>query len=156
MFDVVILLAGEFFGGFGGNLRLRPDLAVRVWVRAAHDRAFVFKNLHIGDFGLFEERGGFVRPGFDHGFGLIETKLGDTQIVARREADDFADARFGLGLEEAVRYLGGRGQGVVTWRFGKQRGKVVFEDKCAGVLGIVETSRAFVARSQIAGRVVVG
>ena len=44
---VVFAEVGELEGGFFGQACCGPDLPVRVWVGAAHGRAFVFEDLHV-------------------------------------------------------------------------------------------------------------
>jgi hypothetical protein len=139
-----------FLGDFIGQAMARPDLAVRVGIAAAHHGATVFEDLDIVDERVGAELGVLIDPRVDdsaHG-GLIH--FGEREVVARREADDAADAGLGFGDEEAA------GFDVLGGGVGFECGEIVIEHEGPGVLRIVLAAGAGVAGAEIAGGVVIG
>ena len=75
----------------------RPDLAVRVRVAGAHHGALVLKNLHVVDEILPAQFAGLIGPGANDFFDFGLREFGQSQIVARRETHDTAEAGLGFG-----------------------------------------------------------
>ena len=93
-------LRNVFSGRLGRNRIQRPDLTVRMRVRAPHQLALVLEHLDPGI--LSPELAGLIRPGIDHVTYLRGRHLRERQIVARRKADDATGAAHWLLLKQVL------------------------------------------------------
>jgi hypothetical protein len=119
-----------------------------VRVAAAHERALVLEDLHVADEVEGAETRRLVGPGVDHGPDAGDVHIGERQVVARREAEDAADAARGTGAEQLVVERGtGR-------RLGEQGREVVVERERRGVRRIRGPVRATIAGAEVARRVI--
>ena len=75
-----------------GNTFLPPDLAVRMWIAAAHYLAFVFEYLDMVDIRAASQIAMLLHPGLNDPKDLLNRQLSQTQVVPRRKAKDPADA----------------------------------------------------------------
>ncbi len=116
-------LVGVFAGDFGGNCGGGPDLAVGVGIAAAHELAFVFKNLDVVDVIEVAEVAVLFAPGVDDGEDLVGGHFGEGEVLAGGEADYEAEYALGLGLEEVVWIFEGGGG------IGEQGGEIVVENE---------------------------
>ena len=71
-------------------------------LRAPHHRAAVLEDLHLADVGPRAEFAILLDPGLDHLLDVGHRHARQRQVVARREADDAADAGFALGDQQAA------------------------------------------------------
>ena len=134
-------------GGLVGQRVRRPDLPVRVRVRAAHQLALVLERLHPPVAGAQRRRLRRVRV--DHRRDVGGRHLGQRQIVARREADHAARAPHALRPEQRPAV------GVVDRAVGVlQRREVVVEHERAAVARVGDAARALVARAEVAAGIV--
>ena len=151
---VVVKLARVFLGWVLRHREGGPDLAVRMGVGCAHGGALVLKDLHVGNVGARAQFCNLLRPCVDHraDFGVLHFRQG--QVMAGVEANDAADARFGLPAKEGALAR------VATWAVGQKSGEVVVKDKGAAVGGRLVAARALVAGAKIAfgviGRALLG
>src|SRR5882762_11179544 len=91
---VVVSKSSKFFGQFIRNSFVGPNLSMWVWIAATHHGAAIFENLHGTDVGLASEIGVFLRPGVDHVSQVLDTHARQSEVVARRETNHPAPARF--------------------------------------------------------------
>src|SRR5258708_5179583 len=123
---------------------------MRMRIARAHHLAAVLENLHVADSGDQGKLRELRSPRADDLFDFGQAHAGQRQIVPRREAHDAADARLALGYQQAL-VLNIQ----VPWgRIFFQRGEVILEDKCGKVLRIARPTRALIARTKIAGGIV--
>src|SRR5215216_6308805 len=121
---------------------------MRMWIGAAHHRAFVFKNLYILNEILCAELHSLVRPCADNIFDGAMIELGQSQIMTRGETDDTTNSP--LVNRDKQRVVHG-----MSGIFGRQqRRKVVIENKCGGIVRVSATSYPFIAWTKITGRIV--
>ena len=132
---------------FVGQVAGRPDLAVRMRVRAAHDLTAVLKDLHGPDVRQGAEIDRLLDPGVDDPLYVRDSHFRQRQVMAGREADDPADSGLALRHEEFVFDALGRGVGF-------QRGEVVVEDEGVGIVRVDRAVRPRIAGAEVAGRVV--
>ena len=126
----------------------RPDLTVRVRVGAAHDGAFVLKDLHpaIG----MPQVGDLLCPGVDHLADIRHRHLGQGQVVAGRETNHAAGAGYRAGGKQLrLRLIRGGGAR-------QQRREIVLEDVRRCVRRVLFAARPAVPRAQVASRVISG
>ncbi len=123
-----------------------------MWVRVggAHRRALVLEELHVVDLRAAAQIENLLGPQIHHlaNGGRLHFRQGE--VVAWAEADDTADARLRLGLQQLTLAH------ITARSIGEQGSKVVFKDKGAGVLWVLVPAGAFVAGAEIAARVVLG
>ena len=125
IFGLAMRLLFEFVGEMAG----RPDLPVRMRVRAAHDLAAVLEDLHGADLSQAAERDRLFDPDVDDPLDVGDVHSGKRQIVTGRETHDPADAGLTLGDEQPL--LDPR-----VWRIGLQRREIIVEDERVLVVGI--------------------
>ena len=75
MLAQIVGLRRKFFRRFVGDVAGGPDLAVRVRVGAAHDRALVFKDLHVVDEIALAEVARLIRPSLNDGLHFGQREL---------------------------------------------------------------------------------
>src|SRR5688500_518041 len=121
---------------------------MRMWIGTAHHRAFVFKNLDILNEILCAQLHSLVRPCADNVFDGVLIELGQSQIMTRGETNDTANSSLVRGDKQRVV----NGMGGIFGR--EQRGKVVIENKCGGIVGVYGTSCPFISWTKITVRVV--
>jgi hypothetical protein len=100
---VVTLLRDPLPSGNARYVIGRPELAVGVRIAAPHDGALVLEDLCVADELPRVEGRRFVGPGVHNERDVVDVHVGERQIVARREADDPAEAAHGLGHEQLRR-----------------------------------------------------
>ncbi len=145
---VIFALRGSFARGQVGNFTVGPDLAVRVRIAAADQLSTIFENFDVTDPGDGAELAMLGGPDVDDFAEVIDAHARDGEIVARRKADDAADATLGTGNDQA---------GVVDLsvsRTGEKGGIVVVENKRGGIGGIFGAASAGICGAKIAGRIV--
>ena len=121
---------------------------MRMWVGAAHCRAFIFKDLHprVG----FSEVGGLLLPRFNHAFQRLHAQFRQRFAVGWREADDPAGTAGALTAHKrVVAFRGVRG-------IGHQSRKVIGKNKRTGVVRVFVAGDAGITRAQETVRVVRG
>src|SRR5688572_11684044 len=119
-----------------------------MWIGTAHHRAFVFKNLYILNEIFCAELQSLVRPSADDVFNGALIELGQRKIMTRGETNDAANSPLVSGDKQRVVNSMGR----MSAR--QQRGKVVIENKCGGIVGVSGTSCPFISWTKITARVV--
>ena len=125
----------------------RPDLAVRMRVRAAHDLAAVLEDLDGSDAFARAEVDRLLDPGVDHPLDVGDLHLRQRQIVAGREAENPAEAGFAFRHEKPV-------LDPLRRRVGVKRGEIVVEHEGVRIVRVARAVGADVARAKIAVRVV--
>src|SRR5919106_5273059 len=148
MFGKENVLLFKLFGGLVRDILSSPNLAVRMWIGTAHHRAFVFKNLHILNKILRAELHSLVCPCADNVFDGALIELGQSQIMTRGETNDTANSPLVNGDKQRVI----NGMGGIFGR--QQRGKVVVENKCGGIVGVSGSSCSFISWTKITVRVI--
>ena len=88
----VARLAVQFLLRQQGDAFLRPDLAVRMWIAAAHYFAFVFEYLDMVDVRAASQIALLLDPALNDPKNLPLRHLSQAQVVPRRKAKDPADA----------------------------------------------------------------
>ena len=119
---------------------------MRVRVRAAHGRTFIFKHLHPRV--SLTQLGGLRLPGIDHLFQCLNAQLRQRFAVIGREADHAAGtARAFTAHQRIVAFRRVR-------RVGHQGGKIVGKHEGAFVVRVFIPGDARIARTEEAVRVV--
>ena len=113
----------------------RPDLAVRMRVRAAHDLAAVLEDLDGGDAFARAEVDRLLDPGVDHALDVGDLHLRQRQIMAGRKAENPAEAGFAFRHEEPV-------LDPLRRRVGMKRGEIVVEHEGVRIVRIARAARA--------------
>ena len=118
-------------------------------IAATHDLALVLKDLHIVDRGPLADLLVLLGPHLYHPAHVLLRHLGQGQAVIRRKADHAAEAWLRAGHQEGAFAYGTCG------RIGQERGKVVVKDVGAGIGRVVHAAGPRVARTEVAGGIVV-
>ncbi len=148
----IAVLARRAAAGGGGHVRGRPHLAMGMRVAAPHHGALVLEHLDVADAVTRPQAHDLVGPCVDDEADRARLQAGQGEVVARREADDAADARLRMLPPQRVR---GRFRRRLRGRaVGAQGGEVVVEGESAGVGRVAHAAGAPVARAQRALRVV--
>ena len=124
----------------------RPDLAVRMRVRAAHDLAAVLEDLDGGDVSARAEIDRLFDPDVDDALDVGDVHLRQRQVVARREAEHAAEAGFAFRHEQPV-------LAPLRRRVRVERGEVVVEHERVPIVRIARAVGAEVAGTEIAIRI---
>src|SRR5215469_107256 len=124
----IAVLGPKFFLRLSRNRCCRPDLAMRVRIARSHHATTVFEYLDVVDFLSGAEFTKLIDPDLDNAFNLPNLHGGKRQIVARREANDPADAGLALGDDQALLVdVEPRAVGTLL-----ERGEIVVEyERCA-------------------------
>ena len=92
------LVLGRFIRKRG----ITPDMAVRRGITAAHQCAAILKDLDMFDPGRYSKQIELVSPDVDDSDNLTQFHPGESQIMTRREAKDFADATFAASYQQTL------------------------------------------------------
>ncbi len=138
-----VSLRMAFLPDLVGNPVIRPDLAVRVRIACAHHLAAIFEDLNISHPGHRSELFILLAPGLDHLFDRRIVHTRNRQVMKRRKTQHSGDTRFGFGDQEFPLIVS------TQWRIGQQRGKIVIEGECAGVLRVTVAPGSHISGTQI-------
>lgn len=122
---------------------VRPDLTMRVRVAGAHQFAAVFEDLDVMDPGDLREHGELPDPGIDDTAQCKRAHSRDGEIVARREAQDAADATIGLCYKQIPLLI------LQRLDIRQKRGKIVLKDVRLRILRSLLSVDTFVSGTEI-------
>ena len=150
---MALLIIGEpclLFSGLVGERAIGPNLSVRMRIAASHHLAAVFKDLHMIDLRNCPEFEILSCPDVNHRTNGRYIHVRQSQIVARREANDPTDSCFRLCMEEVC----GVAMNFDLRHIQPHRPEIIVKDECGVVTRIANSTCTLVSRAQIAQRIV--
>src|SRR5262249_35853506 len=100
MLGKVCALLPIFLGGFIGKEIARPDLTVRMRIRAPHDFSLIFEHLNPPIF--LAEFLGLFSPYFNYASNRFERHFGELKIMPWKKTDSSTISRSALAAKQAI------------------------------------------------------